>query len=226
MANINVAQAPSVPSDRLHRKNLESASEGFSPPSGTTTSNEIVQLSERAEILDLLFQYIYPQRSPDLASIRFEVFADLAEAAEKYQVFGPMEICRLLMKAAYKDHPFEVLLISTRHGYPELITLSQGRALELSPADAFKSFPPASFIASMRYYAQWIEIVKFASNRIEATSPCRHHRDGIVGFYERLHANPASLLDLDALFADIPPKTTCAEWVWTKRDQDTWLLLS
>ncbi|KZP13245.1 hypothetical protein FIBSPDRAFT_983092 [Athelia psychrophila] len=132
---------------RVHRKNLESASEGFSPPSGTTTSNEFVQLSERAEILDLLFQYMYPQRPPSLDLIEFKVFADLAEAAEKYQMFAAMEICRMVMKAAYNDHPFEVLLYSTRHGYPELMTLAQRRALELSPADAFKLFPPASYIA-------------------------------------------------------------------------------
>ncbi|KZP11901.1 hypothetical protein FIBSPDRAFT_173097 [Athelia psychrophila] len=166
----NVAQALSIMSDRfcaqdadvtfesydhilfrVHKKNLESTSEGFSPPSGTTTSNEIVQLSERSEVLDLLFQYAYPQRPPDLTSIPFEVFADLAEAAEKYQMFGAMEFCRLLMKAAYNDHPFEVLLYSTRHGYPELMTLAQRRALKLSPADAFKLFPPASYIAFLSY---------------------------------------------------------------------------
>ncbi|KZP04194.1 hypothetical protein FIBSPDRAFT_844272 [Athelia psychrophila] len=162
----NVARAQSVTSDRfcaqdadmtfessdhvlfrVHRKNLEITSEGFAPPSGTTISNGFVQLSERAEILDLLFQYTYPQRPPDLTSIRFEAFTDLAEATEKYQMFGAMEICRLLMKAAYNDHPFEVLLYSTRHGYSELMTLAQGRTLELSPADAFKLFPPAAYIA-------------------------------------------------------------------------------
>lgn len=73
-------------------------SEGFSPPTDTATSNEIVQLSERAQILDLLFQYAYPQRPPDLTLIPFDVFADLAEAAEKYQMFGAMEFCRMLMK--------------------------------------------------------------------------------------------------------------------------------
>ncbi|KZP04199.1 hypothetical protein FIBSPDRAFT_799760 [Athelia psychrophila] len=186
---------------RVHRKNLEITSEGFSPPSGTITSNDSVQLSERAEILDLLFQYTYPQRPPDLTLIRFEVFADLAEAAEKYQMFGAMEICRMAMKAAYNDHSFEVLLYSTRHGYPELMTLAQGRALELSTADAFRLFPPTCYIAYTRYQAQWTEIVKFASNRIQATPPCEYHTNYVLGFYKRLIANPALLLDLDTLLA-------------------------
>ncbi|KZP11907.1 hypothetical protein FIBSPDRAFT_1050434 [Athelia psychrophila] len=186
---------------RVHRKNLDSTSEGFSPPSGTTASNEIVQLSERAEILNLLFQYAYPQRPPDLTSIPFEVFTGLAEAAEKYQMFAAMEICRMATKAVYNDHPFEVLLYSTRHGYPELMTLAQGRALELSPADAFKYFPPAVYIAFTRYHAQWTEMVKYASVCFQDEPPCPSHEGCVLGFYQRLNANPASLLDLDALFA-------------------------
>ncbi|KZP11904.1 hypothetical protein FIBSPDRAFT_755917, partial [Athelia psychrophila] len=137
---------------RVHRKNLESTSEGFSPPSGTTTSNEIVQLSERAEILDLLFQYAYPQRPPDLTSIPFEVFAGLAEAAEKYQMFGAMEICRLLMKCLpAPDHPFEVLMYAIRHEYPDLMDLAQRRALQFSPDQAFDCMSPAVYIAWVRY---------------------------------------------------------------------------
>lgn len=76
---------------------MEATSEGFSPPSGTSSSDSTVPLSERAEVLELLFQYVYPQRTPTITMIPFKVFADLAEAAEKYQVFGAMEICMLRM---------------------------------------------------------------------------------------------------------------------------------
>lgn len=149
---------------RVHRKNLEINSEGFSAPSGTTSSDSIVPLSECAEVLELLFQYVYPQRTPDLTSIRFKTLADLAEAAEKYQVFGAMEICMLRMRFVpdyssinipseiqhrdvYKDHPFEVLLHATRHGYPELMDIAQARALEIPPVQAFELFSPAVYIA-------------------------------------------------------------------------------
>lgn len=88
----------------------------------------------------------------------------LLKHQKKYQVFGAMEICRLLMRYvndyihsnistdshcrnAYKDHPFEVFLHATRHEYPELMDIAQARALELSPVYAFDLFPPAVYIA-------------------------------------------------------------------------------
>lgn len=55
-------------------------------------------LSESSNILDLLFQHVYPQAHPQLDKVDFDVLADLAEAAEKYQVYSAMEVCRLLMK--------------------------------------------------------------------------------------------------------------------------------
>ncbi|KAF7976514.1 hypothetical protein HWV62_6327 [Athelia sp. TMB] len=75
---------------KVHRKNLETSSEGFSPPPGTSSRDEIVSLTENRDTLDLLFQYIYPQRQPDLAEIDFKQLAELSEAAEKYQVFSAM----------------------------------------------------------------------------------------------------------------------------------------
>ena len=82
---------------KIHRKNLESCSEGFSPPSGISSRDEIVSLTENGDTLDLLFQYIYPQRHPDLAKIDFKQLAELAEAAEKYQVFATMTVCNIYM---------------------------------------------------------------------------------------------------------------------------------
>lgn len=90
---------------KVHRKNLEVTSEGFSPPSGTSATDQVVSLTERAEVLDLLFQYMYPQRPPDLASVPFAIFADLAEAAEKYQLYVAMEFCRMLMKCVVTSIP-------------------------------------------------------------------------------------------------------------------------
>jgi hypothetical protein len=70
---------------RVHSKNLETHSDGFPPSTLCKSSSELVDLSEPAETLNLLFQYMYPQRQPDLNNIAFPLLADLSEAAEKYQ---------------------------------------------------------------------------------------------------------------------------------------------
>lgn len=82
---------------KVHRSNLECHSEGFSPPGGTSSYDEIVPLPESSEVLDLLFQYMYPRRQPDLTAIPFNTIVDLAEAAEKYQVYAAMGICNMKM---------------------------------------------------------------------------------------------------------------------------------
>ena len=60
--------------------------------------NAVIQLPEKSVILDLLFQFCYPERHPELNDLAFDILAELAEAAEKYKVFSAMNICRIVMK--------------------------------------------------------------------------------------------------------------------------------
>ncbi|KAG5651576.1 hypothetical protein H0H81_008159 [Sphagnurus paluster] len=81
----------------IHRRNLETNTAAF-PPAEFETKGEIVELEENAATLELLFQFIYPQHHPHLDTTPFEVLAPLAEAAEKYEVYAAMNICRVRMK--------------------------------------------------------------------------------------------------------------------------------
>jgi len=81
---------------RIHKINLEACTEGLSPPEGSTFE-EIVELTEDARTLELLFQFIYPTAGIDLSSIDFHALESLAEAAEKYQVYTAMSICKIYM---------------------------------------------------------------------------------------------------------------------------------
>ncbi|KAJ7281848.1 hypothetical protein C8J57DRAFT_1056446, partial [Mycena rebaudengoi] len=105
---------------RVHSKNLETHSDGFPPSTLCKSSSELVDLSEPAETLNLLFQYMYPQRQPDLNNIAFPLLADLSEAAEKYQVYSAMDICRIFMGNAVQDNPLTVLNYAVRHGYRDI----------------------------------------------------------------------------------------------------------
>lgn len=78
---------------------------GF-PPVGLTCSpdpDELIHLPESSTTLELLFQFIYPQRHPLLEGIGHDVLNALAEAAEKYEVYGAMGICHLRMRCADVD---------------------------------------------------------------------------------------------------------------------------
>lgn len=89
---------------KVHRKNLEMLSEGFAAPAMVTGEGEVVQLVEPAAVLELLFQYVYPQRHPKLELVEFEIFNGLAEAVEKYQVYPALEHCNSFMRCVNSHH--------------------------------------------------------------------------------------------------------------------------
>lgn len=101
----------------IHRKNLETSTGGFPPAEFFSSSSsagardggdkeaeegeeEVVQLSEDAETLEVLFQFVYPRHHPVLRASEtpFPLLAALAEAAEKYQVFAAVNICNIRME--------------------------------------------------------------------------------------------------------------------------------
>ncbi|KAG6916794.1 hypothetical protein DXG01_005317 [Tephrocybe rancida] len=81
----------------IHRKNLETQAAAF-PPSEFVTNGEIVPLTEDASTLEKLFQYVYPQRQPDIELLSFDELLKLAEAVEKYEVFHVMSACKSRFK--------------------------------------------------------------------------------------------------------------------------------
>lgn len=87
---------------KVHRRNLEVHSEVFAgadaiSPDGSS-GDEAVSLSETSTVLDLLLQHMYRGPQLDLRKIDFKSLAGLAEAAEKYQVFGASNICQMYMR--------------------------------------------------------------------------------------------------------------------------------
>ena len=82
---------------KVHKVNLTIGARGFAPPE-FETQGEIVHLSESANTLEVLFQFCYPTPYPYLGGMEFDVLALLAEAAEKYQIFSAMNICKIYMK--------------------------------------------------------------------------------------------------------------------------------
>lgn len=84
----------------LHRKNLETHTKPL-PGSGLQlhiSSDDVVKLTEPAEILEILFQFVYPTRQPVLSALGAETLLALAEAVQKYQVFSAMNGCESQLK--------------------------------------------------------------------------------------------------------------------------------
>ena len=82
---------------QLQRKYLETNTGAF-PGAEFETRGEITHLTESSEVLEILFQFIYPRRHPDIEELEFPLLAAVAEAAEKYEVFSGMSECKTRMR--------------------------------------------------------------------------------------------------------------------------------
>ena len=68
------------------------------PGTDVGSVHETVSLSETSETLELLLQFMYNRPQPDLGKVKFHALDNVAEAAEKYQVYHAMPICKLQMQ--------------------------------------------------------------------------------------------------------------------------------
>ncbi|KAF9476277.1 hypothetical protein BDN70DRAFT_995805 [Pholiota conissans] len=145
---------------KIHQTHLNaSTSIGFARPDGVSTGSEVVQLSEPAKVVEILFQFIQPpseaqnNRQPSISNIEITLFFQLAEAAEKYVVYGAMNVCMMRMGQIVDDHPFDVLNHCVKHGYSDLADVAAKNAIPL-PLDqaALKLTAPGLLAKYVTYY--------------------------------------------------------------------------
>ncbi|KAJ7291076.1 hypothetical protein C8J57DRAFT_1491589 [Mycena rebaudengoi] len=209
---------------RVHRNNLAVCAEGFPPPE-FPTGEEIADLTETSETLDLLFQFVYPQRHPNLESesTPFATLASLAEAAEKYQVFGAMGICYMYMKARVDENPTAVAVYAEKHGYQSLVSLAAPLMLGLSLPDVIEALPPHLVVPWVKYLNEWSRVLKTAMIAPSNTLVYHYGADGntscslgegpwsqvVAACVQQLGEGVHRLRTLDIIFAPVtflPPR--------------------
>ncbi|VDB83180.1 unnamed protein product [Peniophora sp. CBMAI 1063] len=143
---------------KVHRANLASHSAVF-PGQEMATNGELVPLTESSEVLGIILQYVYPSPPCQLDALSFGILIQVAEAAEKYQIFAVMEICRVLLEIRdYQEHPLEVLAYACRHGHTLMCDRVAPLTLAVEPREALRVLGPVHFAHWMLYREQWVAI--------------------------------------------------------------------
>ncbi|KAF9477398.1 hypothetical protein BDN70DRAFT_947370 [Pholiota conissans] len=94
-----------------------------------------IQLQESADVLEIIFQFIEPptrardHKHPSVFDLSPSLFFKVAEAAEKYVVYGATRVCLDRMKQIVSDYPVDVLNHCSLHGYSELANQAAQHAL-------------------------------------------------------------------------------------------------
>jgi hypothetical protein len=82
---------------RLHEVNLQVTSSGLlQHQPGIET--DFLTLTEPAEVLEILFEFLYPHYQTDLEKVEFGLLLSVAEAAEKYRIFYAMNHCAFCLR--------------------------------------------------------------------------------------------------------------------------------
>ncbi|PFH51731.1 hypothetical protein AMATHDRAFT_58584 [Amanita thiersii Skay4041] len=197
---------------RIHHKNLECSSNGFPPMELGSNEKEVASLSEESKILDLLFVFMYPEPQPDLEKLSFDVLAALAEAAERYQVFSAMAMCKVHMIANVHQHPLEALSYAARHNYEDVLDKAAVVAIE-RPIDevvfALVNTPHAAF-AWVRYYEAWRKALERALRRPSSClSGCNTWSTSCISVLEKLGGRVGSLCEVDKIFSGLGAASCC-----------------
>ncbi|KAJ7028538.1 hypothetical protein C8F04DRAFT_1265865 [Mycena alexandri] len=200
----------------VHRKNLEVCTEGFPPAEISVTAGEISDLLETAETLELLFQFMYPERHPALDTTPFEILHPLAEAAEKYQVFPAMNICHIRLRDMVHEHPVEVAVYAAKHDYPYLVSQVAPMMLSMPPVDVIGMLPGYLVLPWIRYVQEWTQVHQTVALKFRHQNGTAYHFNGQpcnanswLGYsftcIERLAPGVHTLQSLDDVFHnDIP----------------------
>ncbi|KAJ7775353.1 hypothetical protein B0H16DRAFT_1756623 [Mycena metata] len=209
----------------IHRRNLEVSAEGF-PPGEISTNGSIVELAKMSATLELLFHFMYPQRQPTLETTPFEVLNQLAEAAEKYQVFHAMNIWYIRMKycviglalGMVQQHPGEVAVYAAKHDYPDLLCEAAPLIISLPPVEVIEILPPDL----ARYVQEWADVLTNDALLLPTNFTVSRHSTAwhgkpyqcswaqyLLTITQRLGAGVHSLRSLDAMFDMSTPPVSC-----------------
>lgn len=80
---------------RVDRRDLDAAGGALSRLEWPTTPEDCAELAESSKALEALFQFIYFERHPKVGQLPFDILVQVAEAAEKYQIYSAIDACEL-----------------------------------------------------------------------------------------------------------------------------------
>ncbi|KAF5316259.1 hypothetical protein D9619_006238 [Psilocybe cf. subviscida] len=161
----------------IHRKNLETSTGAF-PGAEFETNSEVVHLTERSDVLAILFKFIYPQRHPTLEDLDFTLLSQVAEAAEKYEVFAAMNIASMRLRETLPEHALDIFAHGIKHNYPELIDKAAISVARYSWTTMTKRLPVVAIHPWAKYQESWASVfsagIAVISGLQQERQSCRH----------------------------------------------------
>ncbi|KII91407.1 hypothetical protein PLICRDRAFT_38160 [Plicaturopsis crispa FD-325 SS-3] len=213
----------------VHHRNVSATSESLAALEiQSVLKGDVTDLPESSEVLDILLQYMYPQRQPDLQSVSMSILKEVAEAAEKYEVFSAMEIAKLHMRKRLSTPGgpvWDILDYSTKHGYAEIMDEAARKAMEnKSQCAKPREIPSAVAPVWLQFQLAWLHALssvlhspgdQWKQTHRLSNSKQAEHCGGWSKYYaemaSRIGGAPAELTNVESYFLAISRPEECAK---------------
>jgi len=144
---------------QLHRVVLGVTTGAF-PVSDIDTGGEMVELTEPANVLEILFAFLYPKAHPDLHGVSYEILVAVAKAAGKYDIFSAVNVCNERLMKFLPQYAPEILIHAVKHDYPRLISATLPHFARAPFLPVLEKLPPSYMVLWARYHEAWKMVFK------------------------------------------------------------------
>ncbi|KIK64342.1 hypothetical protein GYMLUDRAFT_39891 [Collybiopsis luxurians FD-317 M1] len=177
---------------RLHKMNVQVTAGSLLHSSDT--EDDYIVVSESSDVLEILFEFLYPDYETDLEKLDFEALLNVADAAEKYGVFYAMSHCTFCLRKHTLFHAPELIRFAVRHHKEKMLAELTPALLDMELADVINILPPPAFADFCLFRDQWVQallqsaslvldiITSEHSNQSQSSSyPCSKQPETQVG---------------------------------------------
>ncbi|KJA23513.1 hypothetical protein HYPSUDRAFT_66202 [Hypholoma sublateritium FD-334 SS-4] len=147
---------------RLHRKNIK-VHTGSAFLGGLYCSSvddpDITCLSEPGDVLEIVFQFLYPQKHPDLGAVtESESVVAIADAVGKYEIYGAMNACEIRLRPFLSDHPTEIFTYAFKNRNQELLNKTALILSRFPLHERLENLPPQCSLPWVNYQKTWTAV--------------------------------------------------------------------
>ncbi|KAJ3713973.1 hypothetical protein DFJ43DRAFT_889401 [Lentinula guzmanii] len=141
---------------RLHKMNVQVTSGGLLQ---SKVDNDFLTLTEPADVLEILFEFLYPDYETDLERLEFTALLSVAEAAEKYGVFYAMSHCTFCLRKHTLFHSVELLRFAVRYRKEKMLAELTPTLLDIELDQVITILPPTAFGEFCLFRDRWVKVL-------------------------------------------------------------------
>ncbi|KIK50116.1 hypothetical protein GYMLUDRAFT_65412 [Collybiopsis luxurians FD-317 M1] len=172
--NAQDAEVTVVSSDnvlfRLHKTNIQVTAGALLRFPSQNAEDDYISATEPAEVLEILFEFLYPDYETDLERLEFNALLKVAEAAEKYGIYYAMSHCSFCLRKHTLFHSPELIQFAIKYRKEKMLVDLTPALLDMELEEVINLLPPSAFGEFCLFRDKWTKVLLKCFSLILETS--------------------------------------------------------